>query len=79
MVKNEQISKKTSNKKSLKTKPKRIPSKSTESKTARSGMDFFAALLIVSLLFNAVVICIWVVLNVTDDYDAELARILLIH
>lgn len=43
----------------------------------KSGFDFLMALLVVSLLFNLFTVCVWLILNITTIYDAQLADIFL--
>jgi hypothetical protein len=56
--------------------PKKSVRKTSKAKKSftmfQTGLDFTIALLIVSLLANAFVICLWVALKTTDDYDAAL-------
>lgn len=57
------------------TKSARVSKKSNPE--SKAGFDFLMALLVVSLSINVLVVCIWVVLRITDMYDQDLAQILL--
>lgn len=65
------------------TKPqaKKVTTKSSVRKPAKQAfgttIDLFVAVLIVSLLINLFVVCIWVTLSTTTQYDAALAQFLL--
>lgn len=43
----------------------------------QTGADARAALLVVSLLINLFVFCLWIVLQITTQYDAALASLFL--
>lgn len=64
--------------------PKKSARKATKTTKARknaagfrTGLDFTIALLIVSLLANAFVLCLWIVLKTTTEYDEALMNFFL--
>lgn len=65
------------------TKPrvKKTTAKSSSARAEKYGLgttiDLMAAVLIVSLLINLFVVCIWVTLSVTTQYDDALAKFFL--
>lgn len=62
-------------------KKTRSTSRTTKSRKnfagSRTGLDFTIALLIVSLLVNAFVLCLWVALKTTTEYDEALMNFFL--
>lgn len=64
-----------------KTTTKRAPKKTTSSKKPvavfQTGADLKTSLLIVSVLINLFVLCIWVALKMTTVYDASLSQVFL--
>jgi hypothetical protein len=68
----------------LKTTSKKISSKVTaafgkNSKVASTFDDFKTAVLVISLLGNAVVLISWLVLHVTTQYDEQIATFLFVR
>lgn len=57
-----------------KTKARTIPTRTTQQPPVfATGADAMRAVLIVSLLFNAFVFCLWLALQFTSKYDSALA------
>ena len=65
----------------VKPRTKKVATKSSSTPPARHGLgttiDLMAAVLIVSLLINLFVVCIWVTLSITNQYDDAFARFFL--
>lgn len=64
-----------------KSRIKTVVTKSPSTKSSKHGLgttiDLMAAVLIVSLLANLFVVCIWVILSVTTQYDDVFAKFFL--
>lgn len=58
------------------TRSKKVSSKKS-SALLQTGADLRTAVLIVSLLINAFVVCLWVTLATTTEYDVALSQFFL--